>query len=257
MRFCHRVALILVLVFSGPIFTRVAGDEPRYPESIGYVSDFARVISSDYENRLTEFIAEVEKRTGVEIAVVTVETAQPQPIDMYAVELFTRWGVGKKEKDDGVLIVLAMEERKVWIEVGYGLEGVLPDGFCGEVYRQLLVPSFRQGEFGKGLYSATTAIGRRIGEEYGVEISGAESAPKISSRPRSRLLSAVGTIIFLAFVLLVFGSRMGLFGLLLFGATRRRGFWTSGTFGGSGGFSGGFGGFGGGSCGGGGAGGGW
>lgn len=258
MRLSERFSLLLCALFLGPISTPAGGQEADYPDPVGYVNDFAQVISSDYERTLTELIAEVEQKTTAEIAVATVKTGQPQSIDMYAVELFTRWGVGKEEKDNGVLIVLAMEERKVWIEVGYGLEGVLPDGFCGEVYRQLLVPHFQQGEFGKGLLVATTAIGQKIGKEYGVEIGGTDPVLNLGAKPKpTRLVPVLGMIMFSAFILLVFVSRMGLLGPVLFGSVHRRGYWTRGTFGGGGGFSGGFGGFGGGSCGGGGAGGGW
>jgi len=254
----YGLSVLLGVFCLGIGFTSVRGEEVDYPQPVGYVNDFAEAISPDYEDRLVDLITEVEKKTTAEIAVATVKTARPQTIDMYAVELFTRWGVGEAEKDNGVLIVSAMEERQVWIEVGYGLEGVLPDGFCGEVYRQVLVPHFQQGEYGKGLFLATTAIGQKIGKEYGVDVGGAESELDLDSRPGpARFISVVGMIIFSALLLLIFASRLGLLGLTLFGAGHRKGYWTRGTFGGGGGFSGGFGGFGGGSCGGGGAGGGW
>jgi uncharacterized protein len=233
-------------------------EEPSYPEPVGYVNDFAQVISPEYESMLTRLVAEVERKTGAEIAIATVETARPQTIDMYAVELFTRWGLGKRGEDNGILIVMAMEERKVWIEVGYGLEGPVPDGFAGDVYRQVLRPNFEKGEYGKGLYEATVVISNRVAEEYGAKLEEADSALNLRGpSDRNRILSAIGSIIFSLVLFFLVGSRMGLFGLLLLGAGRGRGFWTRGTFGGSGGFGGGFGGFGGGATGGGGAGGGW
>ena len=247
----------ILFLLSVTVFTPLRSEEAHYPESVGYVNDYAEVISPDYESRLTQLITEVEEKTTAEIAIATVRSARPQQIDMYAVELFTRWGVGKQGKDNGVLIVMALEERQVWIEVGYGLEAALPYGFCGEVYRRVLVPHFRRSEYEEGLFLAASAISKRLGEEYGVEISAGGAVPELSSRRwPARLLSIVWVLIFLSMMLLVF-RRMGLLGLLLFGTVHRRGYWTGGTFGGSGGFSGGFGGFGGGSCGGGGAGGGW
>ena len=228
----------LLFLLSVAVFTSLSSEEAHYPEPVGYVNDYAEVISPDHESRLTQLIAEVEEKTTAEIAIATVKTAHPQPIDMYAVELFTRWGVGKRGKDNGVLIVMALEERQVWIEVGYGLEAVLPDGFCGDVYRQVLVPNFQRSEYGEGLFLATAAISQRIGSEYGVEISGGAETPEVGSRRGpARFLSVVWVIIFLSMMLLVF-RRMGLLGLLLFGSASRRGFWTGGTFGGNGGFSG-------------------
>lgn len=243
----------------GVFFGAIGAEE--YPRAVGWVNDFAQVISPEYESKLTKLITDVEKKTTAEIAIATVPTARPQSIDMYAVELFTRWGVGKADKDNGVLIVAAIEDREVWIEVGYGLEGVLPDGLCGEIYRKVLKPNFQEGEFGKGLFLATTVIADRIGKEYNVEITGTESAPIIRYGRRATLCGSLcgvfGPLLFIFLFFLLFG-RLGIFGFLpLMFLGTGRGYWGSGTFGGGGGFSGGFGGFGGGSCGGGGAGGGW
>lgn len=247
--------IIFAILLSG-----VSVSAQEYPKPTGWVNDFAQVISPDYESRLTNLINEVEKKTTAEIAIATVRTTSPQSIDMYAVELFTRWGIGKKGKDNGVLIVAAIDDRKVWIEVGYGLEGVLPDGLCGEIYRSILKPNFQQGEFGKGLFLASAVISDRIGKEYNVEISGIEQIPAIDYEEKTvprGICGIFGPFLFILFLIFLFG-RMGIFGLLpflLLGSGR--GYWGRGTFGGGGGFSGGFGGFGGGSCGGGGAGGGW
>lgn len=237
----------------------VANQQPYYPEPVGYVNDFVAIISPEYKNKLNDLIVEVEKKTTAEIAIAVIKTTESEPIDMYAVNLFTKWGVGKKNKDNGVLIVVAVEDRRDWIETGYGVEGALPDAFCGEVHRQLLVSNFRKNEFGKGLWLATLAIAQRLGEEYGVEITGTEDAPKLSAvRRRGGACGSITVIVlfFLIFFLpLLF--RTGFFGLFPLFLIGSRGYWTRGTFGGQGGFSGGFGGFGGGSCGGGGAGGGW
>lgn len=251
------ILLLAVVCVISPL-SLPGAEEPHYPEPIGYVNDFAGVISPEYEASLSRLVAEVEGKTTAEIAIATVKTVQPQSIDVYAVELFTRWSVGKKGKDNGLLIVMAMEEKKVWIEVGYGLEGTVPDGFAGQVYRQILVPNFQKSEYGKGLYEATTAIANRIAGEYGVQIEAADSTIQVRGpTDRNRIFSAIGSIVFSLLFFFIVANRLGLFGLLLLGAGHRRGFWTRGTFGGGGGFGGGFGGFGGGATGGGGAGGGW
>jgi len=246
-----KVRDLFVFVILGLLLSGIPIQAEEYSKPVEWVNDFAGVISPEYKSQLTNLISEIERKTGAEIAIATVKTSYPQSIDMYAVELFTRWGIGKKDKDNGVLIVAAIDDRKVWIETGYGLEGVLPDGLCGEIYRQVLKPNFQQGEFGKGLLLATSVIADKIGKEQGVEITGTERAPQISYSRKSR----AGMLFPLLFLLLIFSGRFFLPLLLLGGM--RGGYWGSGTFGGGGGFGGGFGGFGGGSCGGGGAGGGW
>lgn len=249
-RFFRAISLFFVLI-PCTLFAQ------EYPNYIGHVNDFANVISSEYNDKLTNLASELEQKTGAELAIATVKTISPQSIDMYGVGLFTKWGIGKKGKDNGVLIVMALEERKVFIAPGYGLEGILPDGVCGEIYRSILRPNFKEGEFGKGLFLASSEIANRIAKEQGVSITGSEQATgmgKDNNFPRE----IIGFFFFLfivAFIIRIFG----IWGLL-FLPRGRGGYWTGGTSGGRGGFSGGsggFGGFGGGSCGGGGAGGGW
>lgn len=227
----------------------------KYPSSTGLVNDFANVISTEYEEQINNLITEVEQKTSAEIAVVTVNTVAPVDIESYAVELFEKWGIGKKGKDNGVLIIAAIDDRKMRIEVGYGLEGILPDGFCGEIIRQALTPNFKEGNFGQGFLTATKIIAGKIGEEYGVQITGAQKLDVSSSQ----IPKAFGMTFIIWGIILLFliGGRFFL-PVLLFTGRGRRGYWSGGgILGDSGGFSGGFGGFGGGMSGGGGASGGW
>ena len=229
----------------------------RYPNYTGYVNDFAGVLNSSEKGIITNLIIELEKKTSAEIAIVTVPNIEGSEINIYKNGLFEKWKIGKKGKDNGVLIVLAMKERKVGIEVGYGLEGVLPDGLCGEIIRKQMAPNFKAGQFGKGLVSAVATISNLVAKEYNVKLSGLNSLPKTAYvvRKRSAASSIVSTIFTLLFLILILGSRTGLLGVLLFGSMAGRGgYWAGG---GSGGFGGGFGGFGGGMSGGGGASGSW
>jgi uncharacterized protein len=225
----------------------------QYPKPRGWVNDFAQVVSPEYESKLTSLITEVKTKTGAEIAIVTIPTTKPESIEGYAVELFERWGVGKKGEDNGVLVVAAIEDRKLRIEVGYGLEGVLPDGLCGQIIRDVLTPNFRQGNFGKGLFIAGTVIASRIAKESNVQITGTESVPGIAQiQKRSPFRKLLRLIVFFLLFSMIFGGRFFLLPLLLLGGGR--GYWGGGSFGGGGGFGGGFGG---GMSGGGGASGGW
>jgi len=229
----------------------------RYPNYTGYVNDFAGVLGSNEKSIITNLITELERKTSAEIAIVTVPDIEGSEINIYKNGLFEKWKIGKKGKDNGILIVLAMKERKVGIEVGYGLEGVLPDGLCGEIIRKQMAPNFKAGQFGKGLVSAVATISNLVAKEYNVKLSGLNSLPRTAYivRKRSAASSIVSTIFTLLFLMLILGSRTGLLGVLLFGSMAGRGGYWSG--GGSGGFGGGFGGFGGGFSGGGGASGSW
>lgn len=232
--------------------TALAG-EPKFPSPTGYVTDSARVIPPSEKARLTALIGEVERKTTAEIAVVTVPTIAPLTKEQYAVKLYERWGIGKKGKDNGVLILISLKERAWKIETGYGLEGALPDVIASEIGRKLMVPYFKRGEFGKGLLAGTQAVAAQIAKEYKVELSGKGLPPQPPAVSPSPGRSILGTILTLLFFIFIFGTRMGLFGFLLFGGP---GYWGGGHTG-TGGFGGGFSGFGGGLSGGGGAGGGW
>ncbi len=222
-----------------------------YPQPSGYVNDFVDVIPPSYEQRIDGIIRELKDKTGVEIAVCLIKTTGGQDIQMYSVELYDRWKIGDREKDTGVLILAAINDRKAWITTGYGVEGILPDGLCGEIYRKDIVPYFRQGKYGDGILLAVSDIAGIVAKDYGVKLEGRTDIPRqipVQKGPLGLILRLFPLIIFF----LLF-SRMGplAFLFLPFG---RVGYWGGGS---SGGFSGGFGGFGGGGTGGGGAGGGW
>ncbi len=239
-------------------------EEPSYPPRPDRaVNDFAGVIGQAEERELELFIRQLEEATGAAIVIVTLKTTQPLAIETYAVELFERWGIGKKGEDNGVLIIAAIADRMVRIEIGYGLEGAIPDAVASRIYREELKPAFAQGQFATGFRYATYRLAERIAKEYGVELSALQiSVPKgMQPPPRKRSVAGriISTIFFLIFFLLLFGARLGFLPFLfLMGGPHRS--WSTGGYGGGGfggGFSGGFGGFGGGLSGGGGAGGGW
>lgn len=227
-----------------------------------YVNDFAGVIDAGTISQLNQLGLEVETRTKAQIAVVTVKSLDGETVEQFAVDLFKAWGVGGKQDDRGVLILLAVSDRKYRIEVGYGLEPILPDGKAGGFGREM-VPDLRAGNYGGALSLATNRVAQTIAEDAGVKLTGMTVRPR-----RKRGSSGIPPwLILLIFILFpVFGSILRALGLVK--APRRRGYWGGGGFGGGfggGGFSGGgfggggggFGGFGGGSSGGGGASGGW
>lgn len=235
------------------------------PPLEGAVSDFANIIPPDDEAAIARISAALQQASGDVIVVATVQTIAPfADARSYAVEMFENAGrgIGEKGKDNGLLVLLAVDERQVWIEVGYGLEPYITDGFAGETSRQAMVPRFREGDFGGGLRAGVERLALRIAEGRGVTLP-EEVAPRRTERERRPGFPIPGFLIFLILYLII----SGIAGRR---RPRRRGWgrhwsgWSSGVGpfgggfgGGSGGFGGGFGGFGGGRSGGGGGGGSW
>ncbi|MBI5573725.1 MAG: TPM domain-containing protein [Elusimicrobia bacterium] len=211
---------------------------PQKP--VGYVNDFANILDDKTKSELLSLIIQVEQKTSAEIAMVTVSSLEGMSVEDYAEKLFKKWGIGKKRKDNGVLVLIAPNERKVRIEVGYGLEPVLPDGLVGEIIREQFIPAFKRNNFSDGITSGVKRIVQIIERN--------EPAPKFSFAGHPQWISLLSlSIFFLVFFVVMWNSASG------------RGGGDSG-WSGSGGFysgGGGFGGFGGGSSGGGGASGSW
>lgn len=246
-----------------------------------YVNDFAGVLDAATKDRLNDLCYQVEQKAHAQISVVTVKSLDGQDVVSYSVALYTKWGVGTKGKDRGVLILLATQDRKYQIQVGYGLEPILPDGKVGGFGREA-VPLLKGGNYAGAATLMTARVASVIAQDAGVTFSNQTQLP--ASRPRPSPGGGTGAVILVIFLLFfvvipilraIFrgggGPRGGgggglgfLLGMLLGSGLGRGGGYGGGGFGGfgggggGGGFGGGgFGGFGGGSTGGGGAGGSW
>jgi len=225
----------------------------EFPSPVGFVNDFAGVMDEVSKTRITEIAQALKDATGAEIAVVTVDTIAPySSIEEYSIELATKWGIGKRGEDTGILFLLSIQERKVRLEVGYGLEGIIPDGLAGQIIDRSVLPSFKEGLYGTGLLKGVEAVAGIIAKEYNVDLSKYNLAE--SRKYTEGGIPNLGLLIFIILILLFGGWRFILWPLLFLGAASHRGFYGGGfgTRGGSG-FGGGFSGFGGGGFGGGGA----
>lgn len=205
-----------------------------------HVIDRAGVFSEQERQDLNSRLEEFERKTTAEVAVVVLPNIGGGDIDDFTVRLFKLWGIGKKDKNNGVLLLAALEERKVRIEPGYGLEPVLPDAACGRILDEAVMPSFREKRIAEGLSRGAQRIMDRISEQT--------PPPEESSSPPPGKLGPIGFLILFGFFGLV---------ILILVVAHKRG-WTSSSSGGSGSSGGGSsgggsGGFGGGSSGGGGA----
>jgi uncharacterized membrane protein YgcG len=153
------------------------------PAPQGRVNDFARVLDPSTTAQLNALVAEVERRTTAEIAVVVVHTTAPLTPKEYVTALFNRWGVGKRGADNGVMILLAIHDRRVEIETGYGVEGILPDGTAGEMIRTAMLPAFTDDRWGEGLVAGTQRVAQRLLEQAHTLHPPAESGyPSLAAR---------------------------------------------------------------------------
>ena len=129
-----------------------------FPEPVGKVNDFAGLLTADDRTALEAQLADLERATSAEVAVVTVTSTNGRPIEDYAAALFAEWGIGKKDADNGVLVLVASADRAMRIEVGYGLEGILPDGLAGAVIRETFLPNFRKDDYRRGIIDGTARV---------------------------------------------------------------------------------------------------
>jgi uncharacterized protein len=127
------------------------GAQETLPKPAGRVTDLANVIDASTEGELTARLQRLEDQTSHEVAVVTVTSLGGTTVEDYAERLFKAWGVGQEKQDNGVLVVVAPNEREMRIEVGYGLEGILPDGLAGEIIRDSFIPRFRNDDYNGGI----------------------------------------------------------------------------------------------------------
>lgn len=227
------LALGALLALPGAVHAR------ELPAFKGLVNDYANVLPPERAAALEAKLAEHQRRTNQQFALLTVPSLNGEAIEPYAVDVFKQWQIGDKKRDDGLLLVLAPNDRKVKIEVGYGLEGVIPDAIAARVIRDVMAPAFRQNDYAGGVDAAFTAL---IGTAGGDP--NALPAPQQAARKSQKvsLLPLLLPFIFFFILSKLGGGRGG----------RRRGMWIMGpgfgsSFGGGGGFSsGGFGGGGGG-----------
>jgi len=249
--------LTLVLVFA----CRVAAEPVSSLKPSGYVNDFAGVLSDTTRSSLDQLCQQVDEKAHAQMAIVSINSTDGEQIFNYAVELYQKWGIGQKGKDRGVLILLAVRDRRYFVNVGYGLEGILPDGRVGGFGREA-VPYLKQGDYNGAATLLASRVASVIAADAGVALTGqaVQSQPEQPRPPSLFTFIALGVIILIVLFtplrnLLFYGLLFGGMG----GGSRNDG-WGSrggGGFGGGWGGGGGFGGFGGGSTGGGGAGGSW
>src|SRR5262245_16572392 len=198
-----RFAVAVFIVLIGFTHVSTAADPPL-PELTEPVNDFANVMDPASKTELDRLSRALKSASGDVLVAVTVQTYEPYPdITDYAVRLFENQGkgIGERGKENGVLIVLAIAERRVRIEVGYGLEPFITDGFAGETSRDYMAPQFRTGNYGAGVLAGATRIAMRIAQARGVQLDGFQAPPE---RVQGPVRIPIGAIIILVILFLVF-----------------------------------------------------
>ncbi|MBL8772840.1 MAG: TPM domain-containing protein [Phenylobacterium sp.] len=232
---------------------------PKFPALTGRVVDEAGILSPATEQKLTAELAALEQKTGRQVVVATLSSLQGYEIEEYGYQLLRTWGIGRKAEDDGAILIVAPNERKVRIEVGYGLEPVLTDALSSLILQRRILPAFKAGDLEKGVVDGAEAIIAQLGlppEEARAQIAQAE-AQQAASRPAGGgggdlpwvIIAIVVVFWVLGGVTRVFGARRRFGGnglwwllpLILSSSSRRGGGWSGGGGGwsGGGGFSGG------------------
>ncbi|MBW2637070.1 MAG: TPM domain-containing protein, partial [Deltaproteobacteria bacterium] len=160
--------LVAVFYVSAPL---VQGAE-SFPRSEGAINDFANVISPQQKRSMELLAREVLQKTGTTVVVATIKSIGDNDLTGYANRLYEQWGLGKKGEDKGVLIILAVKERRIRIETGYGVEGILPDGLVGNILDRYVVPKLKQNNYDEGMANALVAVSQVIAKDAAVSLTG-------------------------------------------------------------------------------------
>lgn len=260
----YKLITILLFLFSFMAFS--ASAEIAIPDRpYNHVVDLAGIIDANVEAGLNRYLLELEQKTTAQMVILTIPSLEGESLEDLSISVaHDKWKLGQKGKDNGLLLLVSLQDRKYRFEIGYGIEGIIPDSLAGSIGRQYLVPYFKKGDYSSGITAATLVVINTIADDAGVEIAGMPKLRTRSPYPHGRterkkptLLGSIFSILFFIVLIYLFikHPRLLIFLLMMnmLGGGRRSGWGGGGGFGGGGSFGGG----GGGGFGGGGASGGW
>lgn len=150
------------------------------PTSEFYVNDDAGILSNETKQYIINTNIELEQKTGAQIVVVTVKSLDGMNIEEYANQLFNNWGIGDEKKDNGLLLLCSYGDREFRVEVGYGLEGILPDGKTGRMQDEYIIPYLKEDNFDEGIKNGYSAFLQEVASEYNITITGSQSATQVN-----------------------------------------------------------------------------
>jgi uncharacterized protein len=246
MKICSFVVLLLALTL---LPFQIQAQVLKFPQTNVPINDYAEVIPPEYQAQMDRLARALWDKTGTALVVATFRDVGGESPRIFANKLYEAWGIGKSGEDKGVLLLVAVKERQVTFETGYGVEGILPDAKMGAILDQYVVPFLRRDEYGEGLFNGMAAVAQVVAKNAGVRLNLGRYAPRASVQPKTWRVGGLSPLflIVLFIILGLFGRRRRLFPFFFFPFI-----FMGGGRGMGGGFSGGFGGFGGGMSGGGG-----
>jgi len=219
---------------------------PPTPTNSIYVQDYAHVLSNDVKSKINGIGTSLNQKTKAQVVVVTTKTLQETPLEEYSLGILRQWGIGDKKLNNGVVMLFVIDDKKSRIEVGYGLEGALPDAKTGQIQDEYMLPFFKKGEYDNGILNGYAAVAGVVANEYGVQFDGQSKPVKAVSQEKSSFFDTLSTIgiaiVIVALVILDFIFFGGRFTLLILSLLNSRGGRGGGGGGGYGGGSGGGGG---------------
>lgn len=234
--------VLFTMIAHGVGFANLA--VPPAPTSSIYVQDYAAVLSADAKREINRLGASLRQATKAQIVVVTVKSLEGAPLENYSLELLRKWGVGDRQLNNGVVLLVAVDDKASRIEVGYGLEGALPDGKTGRIQDEVILPYFRQGDYIGGVLNGYLALVKVVADEYKVAPPDGAAAPVKAAQPSGEnplsplmtLLAGIGIVCLVVLDFMFFGGR---FTMLILMMLRSRGGGGGGGFGGGSGGGGG------------------
>jgi uncharacterized protein len=182
--------LLFALLLMGVWAQRVQ-EVPNPRHTGGWVTDMAGILNAQQQRQLNQMIDELEHETGAEMAVVILQRTLDAEPKAFATELFNRWGIGKKGENNGVLVLVALQQRRIEVETGYGIEGILPDSEIGMLLQEMVVPAFQRGDYGGGLIALVRELSQRIRDR-----SSGSYSPHATPTPPDAL--PIGSVLMLA-----------------------------------------------------------
>ena len=190
---------------------------PQRPTRDLYVQDYAGLLSQETKSRILTIGAELDRKTTAQITVVTVKSLEGQSIEDYANALFRQWGIGSKDKNNGVLLLISQDPRKLRIEVGYGLEGAMPDGWTGQVRDEQLTPYLKKDDYDTGVMKAYEVLAAKAANDAGQTLDTvSQEAREAAADPPDSPIVDVLVYAFLGLLGIAAAGGIGLFIYLFF-----------------------------------------
>ncbi len=188
--------------------TAVAWAQPQVPPAPStslYAQDYANVLSADTKNRINSLGSQLAARTKAQVVVVTIKSLNGAAIDDFALSVLRQWGVGDKTLNNGVVLVVAVGDRQSRVEVGYGLEGALPDAKTGRIQDDYMLPWFQQGDYDKGILNGYQALASEVAKEYKLELK-TDAKPASKSKTQAQEGSWFDSLPWWGQILLISGA---------------------------------------------------